>query len=100
MLTYRLEEVRLDNEPQEFESAHLYLPESEELGSWRVTFESREDPMLEPSEERLALVLRAGGDVRLMGTGHVTNVRFVAGGAYVEILGQGELDGVTDLGDF
>jgi hypothetical protein len=100
MLSYRLEEVRLDNEPQQFESAHLYIPENEELGIWRVTLECREDPMLEPSEERLALTLRAEGDVRLMGTGHVSNVRFVDGGAYVEILGQGELDGVTSLGDF
>jgi hypothetical protein len=56
--------------------------------------------MLEPSEDRLALRLRAEGDVRLAGTGHVSNVRFVDGGAYVEIVGQGELDGVTDLGDF
>jgi hypothetical protein len=100
MLSYRLVEVRLDNEPQVFESAHVYIPENEELGGWRVTFECREDPMLEPSEGRLALRLRAEGDVRLVGTGHVSNVRFVDGGAYVEIVGQGELDGVTDLGDF
>jgi hypothetical protein len=100
MLSYRLVEVRLDNEPQEFESAHVYIPENEELEGWRITFESRQDPMLEPSEERLALLLRAEGDVRLAGTGHVSNVRFVADGAYVEIMGQGELDGVTDLGDF
>jgi hypothetical protein len=100
MLSYRLVEVLLDNEPQEFESAHLHLPENEEVGAWRVTFESREDPMLEPSEERLALRLRAEGDVLLMGSGHVSGVRLVDGGAYVEILGQGELDGVTNLGDF
>jgi len=100
MLSYRLVEVRLDNEPQEFESAYLYIPENEELGGWRVTLECGEDPMLEPAEERLGLLLRAEGDVRLTGTGHVTNVRFVGDGAYVEIMGQGELDGVTDLGDF
>jgi hypothetical protein len=100
MLSYRLVEVRLDNEPQEFESAHVHIPENEEPGSWRVTFESGEDPMLEPSDERLALHLLAEGDVRLTGTGHVSNVRFVGSGAYVEIMGQGELAGVTDLGDF
>ncbi len=99
MLTFRLEEVRLDNEPQEFTSAQLLLPEGDERGTWRVTFESHEDPMLEPSDERLALVLRAEGHVRLMGTGRVSSVRFVDRGAYVEILGQGELDGVTALGD-
>jgi hypothetical protein len=100
MLTYRLEEIRLDNEPQNFTSAHVHIPENEEPGGWRVTFESREDPMLEPSDERLGLVLLAEGRVRLMGMGHVTNVRFVGGGAFVEIMGQGELEGVTDLGDF
>lgn len=100
MLSYRLVDVRLDNEPQGFESAHVHIPENEELGGWRVTFESAQDPMLEPSDERLALLLRAEGDVRLAGTGHVSSVRFVGGGTYVEIMGQGELDGVTDLGDF
>lgn len=100
VLIYRLEEVRLDHEPQRFASAHVHIPENEEPGGWRVTLETRDDPMLEPSEERFSLVLRAEGDVRLVGRGHVTNVRFVDGGAYVEIVGEGELDGVTDLGDF
>ncbi|HJW74760.1 MAG TPA: hypothetical protein VJ787_03705 [Thermoleophilia bacterium] len=100
MLIYRLEEVRLDHEPQEFVSAHVHIPENEEPGGWRVTFETREDPMLEPSEDRFALVLRAEGDVLLMGSGHVANVRFVDGGAYVEIVGEGGLNGVMDLGDF
>ena len=99
MLSFRLEEIRLDNEPQDFASAHLYLPEDEELGPWRVTFASERDPMLEPSDERLGLALRAEGHVRLVGMGHVTNVRFGADGAFVEIMGEGELDGVTDLGD-
>jgi hypothetical protein len=100
MLIYRLEEVRLDHEPQESVSAHVHIPENEEPGGWRVTFQTREDPMLEPSEERFSLVLRAEGDVRLTGSGHIANVRFVDGGAFVEIIGEGELEGVTDLGDF